>query len=133
MFLNYNYRAFPSERMKAVFKIFNILEGLNEISQKSKDFSKNAKSLLAITSVQAKKEIDSIIKREHLIIELSQITDNHSGDAKEHRWTISSLEEMAFQRWYKDRAGSIPEISITVKDRDGKEIFSISYTEWVKL
>lgn len=132
MFLNWQYYSFPAERVKSARKILSFIEGLKEVQKNTKNLSDVAKSIINSGSVVTKKEIDSIIQREHWIIELSQVTDRNSGDAKEHRWVIKSLEDIHFQRFYKDHVGSIPEVFITVRDRE-EEIFSMSLTEWNEL
>jgi hypothetical protein len=128
MFLNRQYFSFPPKR--TVERLLDTIEGLESIRKNTPD---SLKSHLNSVSISLQEWIDFIIQREGWIVELSQITDNHSGDAKEHRWIVESLEDIHHQRFYKDRVGTIPEVIISVKDIEGQIIFEMSLTEWNSL
>jgi len=132
MFINREFRSDYYTKREA-WRVQNLLETLKEIAEKTESLSGDAKELLNLSaiSIKTKEKIDNIIKEQGWVIELSQITDQGSGDAREHRWFVESLEDIHHQRFYKDYSGYIPEVFVTVKNYadKGQTIFSISLTE----
>jgi hypothetical protein len=128
-FYHRNYYA-----KRRVWKAQNLLQALKEISEKTKELSKDAKELLNLPEVSfnTKDTINQIVKEEGWVIELTQITEHGTGDVKEHRWFIESLEDIHHQRFYINHTGDVPEIFITVKNYPdkGQVIFALSLTEW---